>query len=112
MKTANRPKLAKIYGVDYSTVFGWTKETTFPKPLAEGSTVWALPDVENWLAIHRPNRKPRPTPRQVRQAKTEAVLAQNKPAKSGNTPSRLDLINYILRNDVDKQKLVLDLLLD
>lgn len=110
MKTATKAKLAKRYKVTYSTVYGWARENTFPQPTVakDVNSLWSIPEVDNWLSIHRPRTLDR-----VKATKSVAPnpTKQEKPIMPAGK-SMLDVITFLLENDREKQKLVLDLLLD
>jgi hypothetical protein len=108
MKTMSRAAIAKRYGVEYTTAFHWTKLSNFPESVGKrkhGALVWNANEVYDWARRNRPNN------RLVKVISPDMsgtiVKPVIKPSKS-----TLDVILFLLENDKDKQKLVLDILLD
>lgn len=127
MKTATKSVIAKRYGISYSGVHNWATMPDFPKPIKlkgkVSNPIYSLPEVDKWVSIHRPRAVIKLSPREKRQVQLlhteqQARLNQDKANHPVNSkpepikPSRLSLINYILKDDPEKQRLVLDLLLD
>jgi hypothetical protein len=112
MKTLSRNAIAQRYKVDYSTAFGWTKMPNFPASIGKrkhGALAWNANDVYAWVSNNRPhNRIVKVITTTPYPALTEPVIQPAMPAGK----STLDVILFLLENDKDKQKLVLDLLLD
>jgi predicted DNA-binding transcriptional regulator AlpA len=108
MKTMSRAAIAKRYGVDNSTAYGWTKMDNFPESAGKrkhGALVWNANEVYDWVRTNRPNNKI------IKVAKPTAPVVTIKTiTQSGKTT--LDVILFLLENDKAKQKLVLDILLD
>ena len=108
MKTLSRAAIAKRYGVDNSTAYGWTKMANFPESVGKrkhGALVWNANEVYDWARNNRPNNRLIKVVRP--DTTTEITKAVIKPSKS-----TLDVILFLLENDKAKQKLVLDILLD
>jgi hypothetical protein len=107
-KALSRASIAKRYGIDHSTAFGWTKMPNFPTSVGKrkhGALVWNANEVYEWVRTNRPNNKI------IKVAKPTAPVATIKTiTQSGKTT--LDVILFLLENDKEKQKLVLDILLD
>jgi hypothetical protein len=108
MKTLNRNGIAKRYGVDYSTVFGWTKDTSFPASIGKrkhGALFWNANEVYAWVSTNRPHNK------MVKVIKVATPVEPIQPVIQPSTTT-LEVINLLLKDDKAKQRLVLDLLLD
>jgi hypothetical protein len=107
-KGMSRASIAKRYGVDHSTAFGWTKMPDFPTSVGKrkhGALVWNANAVYEWVRTNRPNNKI------IRAGKANTPVATIKSiTQSGKTT--LDVIMFLLENDKEKQRLVLDILLD
>ena len=107
-KVMSRASIAKRYGVDHSTAFGWTKMPNFPTSVGKrkhGALVWNANQVYEWVRTNRPNNKI------IRAGKANTPVATIKSiTQSGKTT--LDVILFLLENDKAKQKLVLEILLD
>ena len=113
MKTLSRAAIAKRYGVDNSTAYGWTKMANFPESVGKrkhGALVWKANEVFSWIQKNRPHNKlvrvisKAPYPALTEPAVIQPVMSSSK--------STLDVILFLLENDKAKQKLVLDILLD
>ncbi len=108
MKTMSRAAIAKRYGVDYSTAFGWTKMDNFPESVGKrkhGALVWNANEVYDWARTNRPNN------RLIKVVTPDTTAKIVKPVIKPSK-STLDVILFLLENDKEKQKLVLDILLD
>ena len=108
MKLMSRTAIAKRYGVDHSTAYGWTKMDNFPESAGKrkhGALVWNANEVYDWARTNRPNN------RLVRVVSPDTTTTIVKPVIKPSK-STLDVILFLLENDKEKQKLVLDILLD
>lgn len=116
MNTAKKSELVRRYGVDDNTLYRWAKREDFPT--AENK-FYLIDEVDKWVLVNAGMAKTRNRLRKLR-----AKEKQNKPVivlpevaepiepLSNLGKSTLDVIVFLLKDDDEKQKAVLELLLD
>ena len=100
--------LGRRYGVRANTVWSWSHEPTFPMPAVLRGThkYYDVKAVDVWVALYKPKYttgKP-----------NKSVVVVPAPPKAIPKPDNkvMEVITFLLKDDTEKQHLVLDLLLD
>lgn len=125
MKTLNKSQLANRYNLDYSTVHRWAQEPDFPvgSPVSPTKTtlVYLVTEVDAWALANCGLKATRSRIRKLRkQEQAKAVIEPvaevaevNKPIYLPTaTSTTLEVIVHLLERSPEKQRIVLDLLLD